>query len=130
MHLIVKLPEEYKKIDDLEVGDMVLCDNGEYMPVKSIFYISCNPKFCITSDSKRYSLSTRIQLKTTDGFKSPELWDILPISKDFTPIFTYVNILNKVAIFRDILIDGNMITVDGVVFRYCFEKDVNGKEEK
>jgi hypothetical protein len=130
MHLLVKLIDEYKKIDDLEVGDMVLCDNGEYMPIKSIVYISCYPKFCATSDNKRFTLSSRVQIKTATGFKSPELWDIIPITDEFMPMFTYVNKLDKVSIFRDILIDGNMVTPEGIVFRYCDEKDANGKETK
>lgn len=130
MHLVVKLPNEYKKIDDLDVGDMILCDNGEYCSVRSIMYISCHPKFCITSDNKRFTVSERVQFKTAKGFKSPELWDILPISEDFMPMFTHVNTLDKVAIFRDILIDGNMITVDGIVFRYSDEKETNGTETK
>ena len=130
MHLLVKLPDEYKKIDDLEVGDLVLCDNGEYLPIKSIVYISCHPKFCATSDNKRFTLSSRVQIKTTEGFKSPELWDIIPISDDFMPMFTYVNVLDKVSIFCDILVDGNMVTPEGIVFRYSDEKETNGKETK
>ena len=128
MQLLVKLREEYKKIDDLEVGDMVLCDNGEYLPVKSIVYISCYPKFCIISDNKRFTISSRLQIKTVNGFKSPELWDIIPISDDFMPIFTYVNTLDKISIFRDILINGNMVTPEGIVFRYSDEKETNGTE--
>jgi hypothetical protein len=130
MQLIVKLLGEYKKVDDLEVGDMVLCDSGEYSPIKSIVYISCRPKFCVTSDNKRFTISQRLQVKTVNGFKSPELWDILPISEEFMPMFTYVNTLDKVAIFRDILVDGNMVTVDGIVFRYSDEKETNGTETK
>lgn len=130
MHFLVKLREEYKKIEDLEVGDEVLCDTGEYLPIKSILYISCHPKFCSTSDNKRFTISSRLQIKTTRGFKSPELWDIIPITDDFMPMFIYVNTLDKIAIFRDILIDGNMVTPDGIVFRYSDEKETDGTEEK
>ena len=46
------------------------------------------------------------------------------------PMFIYVNTLDKIAIFRDILIDGNMVTPDGIVFRYSDEKETDGTEEK
>jgi hypothetical protein len=130
MYLLVKLPDEYRKIDDLQVGDLVLCDNGEYMPIKSIVYISCRPKFCIMSNNKRFTISSRLQIKTVNGFKSPELWDIIDISEEFMPMFTYVNTLDKILIFRDILIDGNMVTPEGIVFRYSDEKETNGTETK
>jgi hypothetical protein len=128
MHLLVKLPNEYKKISELEVGDTVLCDGGEYLPVKNIVYISCKPTFCRTSNNLRMYLSERMQLKTAKGFKHPELWDVLPLSEELTPMLTTVKILDRVMIFRDILIDGNMVTVDGVVFRYFDQRNLDGKE--
>ena len=130
MRLIVKTKDEYKKVDELVVGDEVFCDNGLYMPVKNIYYISSNPIYCKTSDNKIMYFSNRMQVKTVKGFKVPELWDILPIRDDFTPMIVYANTIDRVAIFRDILIDGNMVTVDGVIFRYCYEKDANGKEKE
>ncbi len=128
MHLLVKLPTEYKKISELEVGDNVLCDSGEFLPVRNIVYISCKPTFCRVSNNLSLYLSDRMQLKTTNGFKHPELWDILPISEELTPMLITVKILDRVMIFRDILIDGNMVTVDGIVFRYCDQRNTDGKE--
>ena len=59
-----------------------------------------------------------MQLKTIEGFKVPELWDLLYINDSLTPMITKSQLLDRIMIFRDILIDGNMITPEGIVFRY------------
>jgi hypothetical protein len=52
------------------------------------------------------------------GFKLPELWDIIPITREFEPSITTCQISQKDIIFYDLLIDGNIISPEGIVFKY------------
>lgn len=107
-----------KKLKDLQVGDRVLCDCGQFYPIKNIVTISCYPSFCRLSNGFNFYVPKRMKIKTKTGFKQLELWDIVEINKDLTPqVISFKNI-DRLMFFHDILIDGNMITPEGIVFKY------------
>jgi hypothetical protein len=119
MSFYVILENNYtKNVDNLEVGDLVLCEDGYYYPVKSVLVTSGYPLFCRLSNGLTYYIPERMFIKTIKGFKKPELWDIIPIDKTLTPQIVSVTNIEKIMFFRDILIDGNMITPEGVIFKY------------
>lgn len=108
-----------KKLENLQVGDRILCEDGLYHPVLNVFVVSSYPLFCRLSNGLTYYVPERMMLKTIHGFKKPALWDILELGKDLTPQIVAVRNIEKVMFFHDILIDGNMITPEGVVFKYA-----------
>lgn len=118
MQLKVVSLEEIKHLKDVKIGDMLLCEGNVFMPVKNVIVISGYPTFFRTSNNLAFHLSPRIQLKTEKGFKSPELWDVLLINENLTPMLTTVNLIERTTFFYDILIDGNIVSPDGIIFRY------------
>jgi hypothetical protein len=108
-----------KKLQDLKIGDKVKCEDGTYYPVLNVLVVSSYPLFCRLSNGFTYYIPERVLLKTLHGFKKPELWDILEWSVDLTPQIIGVRNIEKVMFFYDILIDGNMITPEGMVFKYA-----------
>ena len=107
-----------KKLKDLKIGDLILCEGDIYLPVKSIMIVSCNPIYYRTSNNLTFHISTRTKIKTLEGFKLPELWDSLDISQDLTPAITTCTKLDRIMFFYDILIDGNIKSPEGIVFKY------------
>jgi hypothetical protein len=107
-----------RNIDDLKVSDKIICDDGELREIKNIVVISSYPTFIRFSNGMAYYIPERMKIKTTKGFKSPELWDVIEISKDLAPQIVNVRKLDRVMFFRDILVDGNMVTAEGLVFKY------------
>ncbi len=107
-----------KKLEDLKVGDKVRCEDGVCYPVLSVLVVSSYPLFCRLSNGFNYYVPERMLLKTIRGFKKPELWDVLQITDNLTPQIVSVKSIEKVMFFYDILIDGNMVTPEGVVFKY------------
>jgi hypothetical protein len=107
-----------KCLDDLTTSDKVLCDDGEFKEVKSVVVVSSYPTFIRLSNGLSYYIPARMQIKTTSGFKTPELWDVIELNKDLTPQIINVRKLDRIMFFRDILIDGNIVTAEGLVFRY------------
>ena len=110
--------KELKKLEDVCVGDVVLCDDGTFKPIKNILVISSYPDFIRFSDGCSYYISHRMKIKTLTGFKNPQLWDIVELSGGYTPQIVGIKKIENVMFFRDILIDGNPITPDGLVFQY------------
>jgi len=119
MNFYVTLQDQsVKKLEDLQIGDMVLCDDDKFHEVKNIFVVSSYPLFCRLSNGWSYYFPERMQIKTIHGFKKPELWDILDIGRDVTPQIINIRNIEKVMMFYDILIDGNIVTPEGTVFKY------------
>lgn len=100
------------------IGDKVLCEDGKYYPVKNILITSGYPTFCRLSNGFNFYIPKRMVLKTVKGFKHPELWDIVEINKELTPQVVTLKNIDRIMFFHDILIDGNMITPEGIVFKY------------
>lgn len=119
MQLKIRTPNSIKNISELVVGDLVLCEDGVYLPVKSIFMISCKPKFIRTSNNLFFYIPERIKIKTSTGFKSPELWDVLDINDAITPMITTLKIIDRVMFFYDILVEGNIVSPEGLIFKYA-----------
>jgi hypothetical protein len=80
--------------------------------------ISSYPTFIRLSNGTSYYIPERVRLKTSKGFKAPELWDVLEYNSDLTPQVINIRKIDRVMFFRDILIDGNMVAVEGLVFKY------------
>lgn len=119
MQLQVISPESNKKMKDLKVGDMLLCDDGLYHPIKSIFMSSGQGSFHRLSNSINFHLSARAKVKTINGFKPLELNDTLELfGKSITPTVIDVVISTKMLFFHDIMIDGNIVSPEGIVFKY------------
>lgn len=107
-----------KKLNDLRVGDLILCEGDVYLPIKSIVIVSCNPIYYRTSSNLTFHMSSRTRIKTVEGFKIPELWDHILITEDLTPVVTTCNIIDRIMFFHDILIDGDIKSPEGIVFKY------------
>jgi len=107
-----------KKLESLTVGDRILCEDGNYYPVKNILVISDYPTFCRFSNGLNFYIPKRMLLKTTKGFKHPELWDIIEINKELTPQIISLKNIDRIKFFYDILIDGNIVTPEGIIFKY------------
>lgn len=107
-----------KKLKDLRVGDLILCEGDIYLPIKSIVIVSCYPLYYRLSNNVTFHISNRTKIKTTDGFKTPELWDNIVIAEELTPSATTCTLLDRIMFFHDILIDGNIKSPEGIVFKY------------
>ncbi len=118
MQLKVVSDQGVKKFEDLKIGDLLLCEDGDYHVVKNIMIIAGCPTFIRTSTNFAIHLSPRIKLKTENGFKTPDLWDILILKNSTTPMITSINFLDRTAFFYDILIEGNLVSPDGIIFRF------------
>lgn len=116
MRVITK--DGIKNLKKLKIGDFVLCEGDVYLPVKSVLVTFEYPIFIRTSVNVSYRLSKRVQLKTERGFKFPELWDTLITTDKITPMITHVYFIDKLSFVYDILIDGNMVSLEGFIFRY------------
>jgi hypothetical protein len=110
--------DSHKYLKDVQVGDELLCDNGLYMPVKNKLLTVNKGLYCRLSNGFSFHVYSRIRLKTKNGFKLPELWDIIPISTEFEPSITTCQDSQRNIIFYDLLIDGNLVSPEGIVFKY------------
>lgn len=117
MQLKVITKDGNKHLKELQIGDLVLCEEG-YLPVKSIAVMSGNPIFIRTSDSSIFHVSKRMILKTDKGFKHPELWDTLLTNTSISPMIIHLKVVDRIEFLYDILIDGSIVTPHGVIFRY------------
>lgn len=118
MQLQVTTKEGRKYLNDVVIGELILCEDGQYYPIKNILITSCYPIFARLSNGISFYASIRMNIKTNKGFKTPELWDVIEISKDLTPQIVNLRNIDRIMFFHDILVDGNIITPDGLVFSY------------
>lgn len=118
MQLKILTKDGEKEIKDLQVGELVLCEGNVFLPVKSIMVIAETGDYVRLSNNVGFNSHSRLRIKTDKGFKYPELWDLLPISKNLTPIVVSVNPRPDIRFFYDIMIEGNLISPDNVVFRF------------
>jgi hypothetical protein len=118
MQLKIITQDGIKELKDLKVGELVLCEDTLFHPVKSIVVLSMNGEFARLSNGVSFSFHNRFRIKTSKGFKYPELYDVLPISKKLTPIITSVKPRMEIRFFYDIMVEGNLISPEKVVFRF------------
>jgi len=118
MQLRVITKDGITYLKDLKIGTEVLCEDKVYRPVKNIAVLAHNGYFVKISSAFAFHISPRTKLKTLTGFKFPEIYDTLPIDKKFTPSVIQVSDSQDVKFFYDIFIDGNMISPEGIVFRF------------
>ena len=118
MQLRVVTKEKNKFLKDVVVGDLLLCEDGNYMPVKNKMIIACKGFYYRLSNGTGFHISPRTTVKTTKGFIIPELWDSIEISKNLLPIVTTHQITENNIMFYDILIDGNIVSPEGIIFRF------------
>lgn len=118
MQLQVILKDQNKYLKDVQIGDELLCEGGVYLPVKSKLLVATRGIYYRLSNGFSFHIYDRIKIKTTLGFKLPELWDIIPITREFEPSITTCQTSQKDIIFYDLLIDGNIISPEGIVFKY------------
>lgn len=109
---------EYVDISELQVGDEVLCDDGNYYPVKSIVVFAIHPEFIRLTNFVSFYAYPRMQIKTTKGFKYPERDDVLQLGKNLCPMVYSARYTDDVKFCYDILIDGNMVSREGIVFKF------------
>lgn len=119
MQLRVISPESNKKLNELKIGDLILCEDLKYYPVKSILLTAGVCRFFRLSNNVSFHLSERAKIKTEKGFKIPELYDtIVLIGSEITPQITVVEKSKYVLFCHDILVEGNIVSPEGIVFRY------------
>jgi hypothetical protein len=118
MQLRVVGIHENKFLKDLKIGDLVLCEGGSYLPIKNVVVTTGQVIFYQLSNKVQFHIGSRVRIKTTNGFKTPELWDTVYINESLTPVVINTSISTKILFFHDILIDGNMLSPEGIVFRY------------
>jgi hypothetical protein len=123
MQLQVITPDGIRFLHDLQVGSLVLCDIGEYLPVKSIAVTVDFATYIRLSDAVGFDVSSRTKVlvllpDATPVFKFPELYDVLPTSIKYQPQIVQSAKTKTIRFLYDILIDGNMISPEGVIFKF------------
>jgi hypothetical protein len=118
MQLKVITKDGITYLRDLKIGTNVLCEDGKSYPVKNIAVLSQNGYYLKISSAFGFHIPSRLKIKTESGFKFPEVYDILPIDKDFTPSVIAIVESTNLKFYYDILIDGNMISPEGIVFKF------------
>ena len=118
MELRVITKDGSKYLRYLSVGELVLCDDKNYYPIKHIAVISDYGYSIRLSNNTCFNTHFRIRIKTEKGFKFPELWDCIPFNKKLVPMVTKLNLRIEKKFFYDIMIDGNMVSPEGIVFRF------------
>lgn len=118
MQLKIHTKDGIKEIKDLQVGELVLCEGEIFLPVKSIMVIAETGDYVRTSNGVSFNSHSRLRIKTDKGFKYPELWDVMPVSKKLTPIITSVRPRPDVRFFYDIMVEGNLISPENIIFRF------------
>lgn len=109
---------KYVDLPQLQVGDEVLCEDGKYYPVKSIAVFAIKPDIIRLTNFTWFYAIPRLQVKTTKGFKYPARYDVIPIDENLKPMVFSVRYTDNVRFCYDILIDGNMVSRDGIVFKF------------
>jgi hypothetical protein len=106
-------------LKNLKSGDFILCEDGIYHPIKSIVVTSGVCNYYRLSNRVTFHLGTRGRVSTTKGLKLPEMWDTLILKgSDITPMIIDVKVSKKIIFFHDILIDVNIVSPEGIVFKY------------
>lgn len=118
MQLKVILRDSIKNIKDIEVGEEILCEDGTFKPVLSKFLVATHGIFYRLSNGLEFHTYERIKIKTPTGFKNPNLWDSVYIDKKTEPIVVLKECSQNIMVICDILIDGNIITPDGIIIKY------------
>lgn len=107
-----------KALSDVKIGDFLLCDDGIYRPVKSILLTYEYGNYIRTADNFNFHITKRVKIKTSKGFKFLEKWDLIEVDKNFTPLVVEVNNSLSILLYYDILIEGNLISPEGIIFRF------------
>jgi hypothetical protein len=118
MQLKVITKEKVKPVREIEIGELVLCEDGNYLPVKSKLLIATTAIFYRLSNGLEFHTYSRILIKTPNGFKLPDLWEPVTIDKKLEPVVVSKEYSQNIMIICDILIDGNVISPEGVVLKY------------
>jgi hypothetical protein len=118
MQIKVITDKEVKCINQVVEGELLLCEDGKFYPVKSVLITGDYGKSIRTSNNIQITIPDRFRIKTDKGFKYPELWDTIPINEDLTPMITNIRTPLDICLLYDILIEGNMVSPDGIVFRF------------
>ena len=118
MQLRVITPDGIKFLKELRVGDMVWCDSEQFLPVRSRAVTFDYSHFIRLSNAIVCDISTRTRLKTKDGFKYPSVYDEILITDNLIPLVVGIDKTPARRFLYDILIDGNMVSPEGVVFKF------------
>lgn len=118
MELRVVGKDRNYKLNQLKIGDLIKCEGDVFLPVKSILVIFCYGHSIHLSNRTKFTASPNLRIKTTEGIKIPEVGDIIRISKKLTPQVIKCVKSKRFKLFYDILIDGNIISPDGIIYRF------------
>lgn len=118
MQLKVITKDGVTPLKDLRIGTNVLCEDGKSYPVRNIAVVAHRGYYIKISSAFGFHIHSRFKIKTENGFKFPEVYDIIPIDKDFTPSVIATVESTDVKFYYDIHIDGNMISPEGIVFKF------------
>lgn len=118
MQIRVVTDSEIKVINKVAVGDLLLCDDGIFRPVKSILITCEHGTSFRLSNNLQFTVPKRFRIKTDKGFKYPEMWDCVPLQENLKPIVTNIKTPLYFHFLYDILIDGNLISPEGVIFKF------------
>jgi hypothetical protein len=118
MELKVITKDGNKHLRKLKIGDLVLCDDGNFYPIKHVAVMVDTGFFIRFSNNISFNTHSRLRIKSVSGFKFPELWDSVYITRRLQPMVTQLKIRTTLKFFYDIMIDGNMVSPDGIVFRF------------
>jgi hypothetical protein len=118
MQLKAVLKDKVVPLNEIQIGDYLLCDDGHYKPVRSKLLLATHGIFYRLSNGVEFHIYSRVKVKTKNGFKLPELWDEIPISKREIPLVVLQEESQKIMIICDILIDGNIVSSEGIVIKF------------
>jgi hypothetical protein len=110
------------KLKQVKVGDQLLCENDTFNTVIDITPFSSHTLRIEVSNLKRYYIPKSMQLKTINGFKFPQIGDIIYINDNYKPVITNIVNTQRIEIHYDIMTDkGTLVNIDNMAFRNTFE---------
>lgn len=118
MQLKIITEDKIKSVRNVEIGELVLCEEGKYLPVKSKLLIVTKAIFYRLSNGVEFHIYPRILIKTPTGFKIPELWEPVCLDRKTEPVVVFKEYSQNLMVICDILIDGNVISPEGIVLKY------------
>lgn len=108
-----------KRLEDIKIGEFIKCEDGEFYPVKNLLTTCGESIFYRLSNNCGFYLPPRLTVKTSFGFKVPELWDeVFLLEEETTPQVVQKTLISRIMFFNDILIEGNMVTPEGIVLKF------------
>lgn len=129
MQLKVITKDGIKSLSEVIIGEEVLTDSGCFTKVKSILVTRGHGNYIKLGTGFFFHTTDRTLIKTSCGFKKIELWDVVEISAELTPLVVCLDISKHEMFLYDILIEDSLVSPEGIVFRFGNSEVNSGKAQ-